>query len=290
MHKENIIVVVVVVTFLLAFLLFGFIASILVLYQKKEVAFERRLEDVKNKFRQELLQSQLDIQEQTLMNISRDIHDNIGQYISSAKHCLNTMQLHGEAEEKRLLAVDCLTKGLDDMRDLSRSLSLELIRSYGLPYAIENLVDQLKKSSTFTIIFRTAGNYGCMDEQREIFLFRILQECFSNIMRHAFASEINVLLDCSAIECVKLLVQDNGRGFSSDTAITSETGYGSGGISHMLNRSKLIDGKISIESYPGKGTRVNITIPYHAYATDENLYRVGRRPRVDYPEPGDNHQ
>lgn len=252
MQKDTIILVIVFVAILLALLVVVFIAAVLMLYQKKEEAY-----------RQELLQSKLDIQEQTLMNISRDIHDNIGQHISSAKHCLNTLKLYGEAEEKRLLAVNCLTKGLEDMRDLSKSLSLELIRAYGLPHAIENLVDQLKKSSNFSIIAETVGNYGVMDEQREIFIFRILQECFSNVMRHASASEINILLDCSSAKCAKLLVQDNGRGFSSDTKVTLETGYRSGGISHMINRVKLLGGRISIESSPGKGTLVNITIPYH---------------------------
>ena len=264
MQKENFILVIVIVTFLLAVLIFGFISTVLVLYRKKGLDFQRQLEDVKNKFKQELLQSKLDIHEQTLSNISRDIHDNIGQHISSAKHCLNTMQLEGEDEEKRLLALECLTIGLDDMRDLSKSYSLELIRTHGLPFAIENLVGQMEKSSNFAIAFQTDGSYGFLDEQREIFLFRILQECFSNIMRHASASEIYVLLDCSSAECVRLQVQDNGRGFSSDTVITLETGYGGGGISHMVNRVRLIDGKILIESYPGKGTRVNITIPYHA--------------------------
>ncbi len=263
-HKDGILLIIVFAAFLLAILVFGFIVAVLKLYQKKEEAFRRELEGVKIRFRQELLQSQLDIQEQTLLNIARDIHDNIGQYISSAKHCLNTMELKGDAEEKRLLAVDCLTKGLDDMRDLSKSLSLEIIKEYGLPYAIEKLVGQLKRISTFTILFTTEGNYGVMNEQREIFLFRILQECLSNIMRHACATEICVMLDCSEDESVKLLVQDNGRGFPSDTVITSETGYGTGGISHMVNRSKLIDGHISIESVTGEGTTVKITIPYHA--------------------------
>lgn len=293
MQKENFILVIVIVTFLLAALIFIFIGTIFLLYQKKETAHRRQLEEVRNKFRHELLQSKLDIHEETLLTISRDIHDNMGNLISSAKHCLNTMLLEGEPEEKRLVAVDCLTKALEEVRDLSKNLSLELIKSNGLTFAIEKQIEQLRKMKSFNIRFETLGNYDFLDEQREVFIFRILQEALSNIIRHAAATEIYVLIDNSSSDGLRLLVEDNGRGFKTETRITTDAECGSGGISHMISRVKLIAGKILLRSSPGNGTAVSITIPYNPiYGEPETLdyHSVGGRSRADYKKPGNHHK
>jgi signal transduction histidine kinase len=277
MQKENIILVIVVVGFFLAVSIIVFIAAMLVTYYKKELNFKRQFEEAESKFRQELLQSKLDIQEQTISDISRDMHDNLGQIFTLVKLHLHNMEVRGKAEEIRLMALDCVSKGIDDMRDLSKSFSLELIKNNGLAFAIEKLIEQIRRINNFKIQFETFGSYEILDEQQEIFLFRILQEAFSNIIRHAGASEVLVLIDSSASDSLKLVVKDNGRGFRTKTLITTNTKSGLGGLNHMVNRVKLIEGEISIESYPGAGTIVNITIPYtRVHAEVENFNSVGR--------------
>lgn len=276
MQKENIILIIVIVGFLLAVSIVVFIAGVLVLNHKKAAAFERQLEEVKHKFRQELLQSKFDIQEQTISNISQDIHDNIGQIFTVAKLYLNNMVVYGEAEEKRALAVDCISKGIEDIRDLSKSFSLELIKNNGLGFAIEKLIEQLRKVNPFQIRFETIGSYDLLDEQREIFLFRILQEAFSNIIRHAAASEVEVLIDSSASDRLRLVVKDNGEGFKTKTLITTNSRPEIGGLNHMVNRVTLIEGEITIKSTPGQGTLVSIMIPYSSvYAAKKDLYSLG---------------
>lgn len=270
------ILIIAIVGFLLAVMIIVFIATMLILYYKKELKFQRQLEEAENKFRQELLQSKFDIQEQTLLNISRDIHDNIGQIFTVVKLYLHNMSVGGEAKELRDMALDYVTKGIEEMRDLSKSFSLELIKSDGLAVAIEKLICQLSRTNSFKINFETMGSYDFLDEQQEIFLFRILQEAFSNIIRHAAASEIFVLIDSSANGYLKMQIRDNGRGFKSKTFITTESKTRPGGVNHMINRVKLIGGTITIESSQGKGTFVNITIPYtRTDAKDENLYSIG---------------
>ena len=159
-------------------IMIGFIAFISLLYQKKQHAFLHQLQRVKNAYEREGLKSQLEVQEQTLKQISMEIHDNIGQFISLAKLHLNTLELReGTLEAEKVdHAVDLLSKAMDDLRDISKSLSLELIRAGGLVKAIENQVSQFQKTARYAIAFSVTGNYEYLEEQKEIILFRIVQE------------------------------------------------------------------------------------------------------------------
>jgi two-component system NarL family sensor kinase len=236
----------------------------LFLYQKKQSIFQNQLETIKDNYEKELLRSQLEMQEQTFQFISREIHDNIGQFISLAKLYLNTLDLNDREStvEKVFQSTELLTKALDDLRDLSRSLSSELIQNAGLIKAIEIQVMQLQKTGKYHILMDIQGNYQYLDEQREIILFRILQESINNIVRHANAQEIIILLSYLTTH-VKLYIQDNGNGFDSDINLP---GYykknATSGIGNMLKRAKMIEAELSINSKRGGGTAICITVPY----------------------------
>jgi len=263
MREEKIMLITFIGVVILIAALISFISAILFLYQRKQHAFLRQLEDAKDKYESGLLKSQLEVQEQTLRHISRDLHDNIGHYITLAKLHLNTIgwELGEKGAGKAEYAVDLLTKALDDLRDLSKSLSLELIHVDGLPKAIESQVNQLKKTAHYDIDFQIKGNYNYMEEQKEIILFRILQEAINNIIRHAQARTIKIMLDCTP-EAVSLLVKDDGKGFITEPFIAGPNPYKNrGGLSNMLARATLIKAGFSIESELGAGTLVRITLP-----------------------------
>jgi signal transduction histidine kinase len=90
-------------------------------------------------FQQTLLQSQLEIQEQTLKNISQEIHDNIGQALTLVKLNLNTMDfdLNEQSNQKIITSKELISKAINDLRDLSRSLNTDIIADLGLQNAIE---------------------------------------------------------------------------------------------------------------------------------------------------------
>jgi len=265
MEEKSIIPIIFVAVIILIVILISFIAGIVFLYQKKQHAFVNQLEDVKDKYERELLKSQLEVQEQTLKNISREIHDNIGQFISLAKLHLNTVgpDIGIKSAEKVEYAVDLLSKAMDDLRDLSKSLSLELIRGVGLAKTIENQVNHLKKTERYDIDFEIRGNYNYLAEQKEIIIFRILQEAISNIIRHAQASKIKIVLDCTQ-DATSLSVNDNGKGFISENFLSNGKTYRhGGGITNMIYRAKLLDADLSVESKPGAGTLIRITLPFN---------------------------
>ncbi|HTS43482.1 MAG TPA: sensor histidine kinase [Puia sp.] len=255
------IVVFLVIVIFLIFLLLGFIITILFIYQKRQVRFTKELETIRLNYDKELFKTQLEIQEETFQYIAREIHDNVGQFLSLAKLNLNTLSFENLdiAAERIRDSADLLTKALDDLRDLSKSLSSDLIKNGGIKKAIELQVSQLEKTGRFHVIFEINGNYQYLNEKREIILFRILQEAVNNIVRHSGANEIIILL-CCADDQIKMYVQDNGGGFDSSFPLNGSNKTSSG-INNMRKRAKLINAELNIESDIGKGTKITVTTP-----------------------------
>ncbi len=263
MQDKNILVVIFIIIVVMIILLVFVIAFILSLYQKKQNLFFSQLELVRDKYEKELLKSQLEVQEQTLQDISRELHDNIGQFMTLAKLQLNTVDLPAGTRnsEKIFYSVNLITKALEDLRNISKSLSLEVIRSAGLSKAIEGQINQILSAGSCKIDFKILGNYNYMEEQKEIIIFRMLQEALNNILRHAEAKIIQIRLECSEVENV-LLISDDGKGFTINKYIVDGKIYNhNGGLSNMFARAKLIDAMIDISSVIGKGTTVIIKVP-----------------------------
>src|SRR5258708_17644897 len=174
MQDKEIVISIVIICTLLIIILIGFIAVILLLYQKKQNLFNTRLVGIKANYDKELLKTQLEIQEDTFQYIAREIHDNIGQFISLAKLQMNTldMDMKGSTPAAQRIhdAVDLLTRALDELRDLSRSLSSDIIRNGGLTKALELLIIQLQKLAAPQVTYELKGDYQFLDEQRAILI------------------------------------------------------------------------------------------------------------------------
>lgn len=251
MPDRTFIVVAFVSTILLISLLMGFMIVLVLLNQKRQ-------EILRGVYDKELLKSQLEMQESTLKKISQEIHDNIGQHLTVLKLYLATRDISSDIQH---YSTELLTRAIEDIRDLSKSLSLELIRTGGLPSAIECQLEQLRKTGTYQINYSVAGTNYFLDERAEIFLFRILQEALTNIIRHADASLIAVQLDCRLPGSMQLSISDNGHGFElEDQTLRGKNLRAGGGISHMLARVQLLGGHFHIDSCPRKGTTITITI------------------------------
>jgi two-component system NarL family sensor kinase len=260
MQDKEIVISIVIICTLLIIILIGFIAVILLLYQKKQNLFNIKLEGIKANYDKELLKTQLEIQEYTFQYISREIHDNIGQFISLAKLHLNTLEIKENASATQRVddAVELLTRALDELRDLSRSLSSEIIRNGGLTKAIEQLVTQLQKLAIGEVVYEISGDYQFLDEQKEIFILRILQEAINNVIRHSRATNIKILLTYENNSLI-LTIHDDGIGFNT-TIINDQKN--TSGLSNMMKRANMINAVFHIESAIQGGTEITIVVPY----------------------------
>lgn len=261
--EVNNIVTFLIVTTCLILLLCIFIITILYLYKRKQVAFQENLERLKIDYEKNLLKTQLEIHEQTLQQISREIHDNIGLSLTLAKLHLNTINLNNEDQSSDLInfSIDLISKSINDLSDISKSLNGEIIANNGLIKALEIEINKLKKLNCFNIQFTITGNPVFLDSQKELVLFRIVQEALNNVLKHAHAKNIHVGLHYHT-DHINLMVRDDGSGFEHLNAEKRKEKNMSGLI-NMSHRAQLLNGSCTIESKLNKGTTIKIAAPFY---------------------------
>ena len=240
----------------LILLLSGFITFIIYKYQQKQNSYFKNLAELKITHENDLLQSKLEIQEQTFANISREIHDNIGQKLTLAKLYLNTLKIpdgSGIALQIRD-SITMIGEAINDLSDISRSMSSEIILNNGFIKALESEVTQLNKPGVYKITLVVTGDTIFLDANKELVLFRITQEALNNIVKHADATEIWIRVHYRA-DSLTLNVTDNGKGIAD---LKDKSGNG---IINMTKRAKMLNGAFEIESQQGRGTTLKIEIP-----------------------------
>jgi signal transduction histidine kinase len=210
-------------------------------------------------FQQELLQTQLEIQEQTLKTISEEIHDNVGQVLSLAKLNLNTvgnitdLVIQSKLNNTKTL----ISKAINDLRNLSRSLHGERIGEIGLQEAIINELKIIQNTGQFKTDLQLTGQAFKLDPQKEMVLFRIVQEALHNAVKHSNAVHFKVLMDYNTGNFT-LTISDDGKGFQVELMPATQNGIG---LKSMRNRSALIGGKFSLQSSKNYGTSITIELP-----------------------------
>jgi len=262
MHKEDIpqdIKTIILISAGIFLVLAIFIVFIVFIFNARKNKLIRDKILMQSQFHQSLLQTRIEIQEQTLRTISQEIHDNVGQILSLAKLNLATLDFgHGEKKELKIKnATQLVGKAINDLRDLSRSLNGDKISDLGLKDAIDNELKIVKNTEVFDTELIVTGNPFKLLPQNEMVLFRIVQESIHNTVKHSKAKLLRVTLDHTE-GLLRIAVQDDGKGFDADKLEAAETGIG---LNNMKNRASLIGARFSIQTSQG-GTSVFIEFPY----------------------------
>jgi two-component system NarL family sensor kinase len=258
--SEDIILVISATLFIL--LIISFIIIFIILYQKRRQVYAKEKAELQSQFQQTLLQSQLEIQEQTLQNISQEIHDNIGQVLSLAKLNIGTIDIY-QPEKANIKINDSrelLAKAIQDLRNLARSMNTTYIAEMGLLRSIEYEVEMVRKSGVFIPQLNVEGQTVKLNAQKELILFRIFQELINNIIKHAAAKKVDIRIVFTE-ELLNITVTDNGKGFDTTQLNNNENPSFGLGLRNMQNRARLIGAEFSITSIPETGTTVNIRLP-----------------------------
>ncbi|HLX90504.1 MAG TPA: ATP-binding protein [Puia sp.] len=236
-------------------------------HRKREFALlQKQKEDEKtklqNEFQQILLRTQLEIQEQTLKNLSQEIHDNIGQILSLAKLNLGTIDTSKPAmiREKVDDSKNLVSKAIQDLRDLAKGLNADHFKVRGLAASIEHELEIIKKTGSYETIFESLGDTYKLEPQKELILFRIVQEVFNNIIRHARAGLIVVKLNYER-ERFSMLIHDDGRGFDVNNLDSPADKSPGLGIKNMWDRAEIIGAQLAVSSAIGYGTTIKIQLP-----------------------------
>jgi len=256
-YTEKEIITIVLVGSFITLLVVAFLVSFVYFYQRRHFAFLREKQEIQSRFQEELLRTQLEIQEETFKSISEEIHDNIGQTLSFIKLNLNTMDpgLTEREREKWLESKELLTKVIQELRSLSRTLNTDFIQQTGLVNAVRQQLSLLEKTGLYRVSLEEKGERRQLTANQQLVLYRVIQELMNNIVKHAEATAVRVSVD-HGLEGVTIVVDDDGKGFEPAEASTGL------GLRNIRNRISMINGSVGIRSSgDGTGTSIIITIP-----------------------------
>ncbi|MEJ7692109.1 MAG: sensor histidine kinase [Daejeonella sp.] len=209
------------------------------------------MKDLQFEYGQTLLKSQLEIQEQTLRHISREIHDNIGQVLSLVSLNLNTIT--APDKEKLVFTNELVTKAIDDLRGLSKSLNPDRVQMIGITESIKTELDQLERTGIFQTSLDIKQDLKEISPEKTIILYRMVQEVLNNIIKHSRADQIVVSFESNE-ESDQISIEDNGCGF--------DLGNNSPGIGlqNLRQRASMINAELNITSTINEGTTVSFSL------------------------------
>lgn len=239
----------------------AFIVVYIVIYNNRKKRHILEKQQMQLAFESEITKTQLEVQEQTMQTIGTELHDNIGQLLSLISITLGSIELDNEAKARQKIddSIGFTLRSIREMRLLGHILAGDRLVAVGLVEALRQLISWMERAGRYEIVYTASDEIPANgNADKDLIIFRITQEVFNNIMKHAAATRVTVDLDY-AQGAVKLRIADNGIGFVTEDAPLSRHGMG---LQNIRKRAAIIGGEALISSEPGQGTRIEITIPY----------------------------
>ncbi|HBQ58860.1 MAG TPA: hypothetical protein DD671_04355 [Balneolaceae bacterium] len=216
----------------------------------------KRENERKKRFTERLIDSQ----EQERRRIASELHDGLGQQILVMKNRAEMAQQKvaepDEVTHQLQEIMESAIISIGEVRSISHGLRPIHLEKFGLTEAIENLCDQLQRTSKIEWSYHIANIDGLIPQSKEINLYRVIQEATNNIQKHSFAEEASVMM-MRASANIKVTIWDDGKGFDvKDESLKQGLGF-----SGMYERIETLGGLITFVSKPAEGTTINIVIP-----------------------------
>ncbi|MBS1950082.1 MAG: hypothetical protein JST37_03665 [Bacteroidetes bacterium] len=239
-------------TVILLSLVAGIVIFIL-LYQNKHREFLIQ----KKSFQENLLQSKIEIREQTLSYVARELHDNLGQTASLIKIHLNTLALADTPQSNQKIeeTKELVRQLIADLKFISMGLTNDMVTKIGLVKSIEKEAERINRLGQLTVTLESEGIPFLVNNDVSVILYRMVQEILNNAVKHSQATAIRIILKL-AKNILTLVIFDNGVGFDPETP--DRNGMG---LHNLQNRAQQIHAQCRIQSSPNAGTTVSIELP-----------------------------
>lgn len=238
-----------------------FIVLYILAYNKRKKKDLEEKEQMEENFNNELIKTQHEIREQTMQTIGADLHDNVGQLLSLTSFTLKSIA-YGEPDtmmKKVTDAIELTSRSIQEMRLLGKLLQGEQLIGIGLTEAIKQEVKWLEKTGQYHVNYHDEGLSGLTaNPEKDLIVFRIVQEVLNNAIKHAQATAIGITLSYHSGQ-LQLNITDNGIGFNLAEIQAGQMGMG---LQNIHKRAVLIGGQTTINSAPGEGTHIHVFIPY----------------------------
>ncbi|WP_236554679.1 sensor histidine kinase [Flavobacterium sp. 9AF] len=213
-------------------------------------------------FQSELIKTRVEIKDQTLTEISKELHDNIGQIISVAIMQLNMYTQRDETVTKTDLeeVKSVMAKSLDEIRILSRIINKDNLINTNFIESIENDFKRIEKLKNIECKLYLNCNFPKINVEHELILYRIFQESIHNSLKHSSSKKLEMNISCDD-EILTIQLKDFGIGFDSNQ------NYKGLGLNNIKFRAKLIGANLSLNSNEN-GTET--LLQYNLNKQDEN--------------------
>lgn len=220
-----------------------------------------RLFQEKKSLQATLLGKIIAIQEEERRKISRELHDETSQMLTSILIGLRMLADKIPADDLRQAALELrelAAHTLDSVRNLAVELRPVLLNDFGLEAAVRRHIERYEQQQGITVLLDVSGlERERLADEIELTMYRILQEALSNVAKHASAGQVAIRLARYDTQVV-LDIADDGKGFEYPGGQSRQEGLGLYG---MKERVSLLGGELSIQSSPGAGTRISVVIP-----------------------------
>ena len=231
-----------------------FIIMFIILYQRRYYKHLREKQMLQNSFNSEILKTQLETQEDTFYQIGEEIHDNIGQLLSSTKMLLNiTERSLPSIPDPLKTAQETLGKAIHELRALSKSLNKEWLHQFNLIQNLETEIERMNSAHIMKIELVCSVKVLPLAPEPQVMLFRIIQEAMHNSLKHSNAKTLRISINLK--DKIEVSVADDGSGFQQNSE------HQGVGIINMKHRTTLLGGTIQWKKIETGGTDVQIQIP-----------------------------
>ncbi|MFT3794691.1 sensor histidine kinase [Flavobacterium sp.] len=227
-------------------------------FQKKKSRFlvEKMEDDLL--FQSELIKSKIEIKEQTLTTVSRELHDNIGQVLAVALMQMNILiEDESQCTKESLVNLRYLVnKSLDEIRVLSKLMNGDVVIKSSFIDAVSDDLQRIEQLKKIQCSLQVSGPVQPINREHETIIYRILQESISNILKHSHSETIAIDVHFDDHRC-NIRIADSGKGFDAKTVAKGN------GLSNIETRAQVIGARFQIESASGKGAEIQIDYPIH---------------------------
>lgn len=205
------------------------------------------------------------VQEDERRRLARDLHDGIGQQLTALRHRLDALarSVEGAADASSPLhqALSICESAIEETRALSRLLRPQILDDLGLEAALNWLARHSAENGGYELEIDIGTLPAPLDGDVSTLVFRVAQEAFTNILKHAHAKHVLLRLAHRRDAGLQLLIIDDGLGFDVEAAFARASGGHSTGLASMRERVRLFGGRFTIISQPGEGMQLRALIP-----------------------------
>ncbi len=234
-----------------------------VLYQRKVIFKNQQILQIQNAYQKDLLQATLVSEEQERERIARDLHDEVGATLATAKLYLSQIRFRlaetpnealTKAEDLAQQANELVNQTIQHIRLISKDLSPVVLTNMGIAAAVNELVSTINTAKAIPLHYDCGEAVPRFDKIKELMLYRITQELINNSLKHAQAQNLYISLRCEDGKKLFFSYRDDGRGFNME-----KTGSIKGlGLKNIESRSDTLGGKATFTSKENEGVRFEV--------------------------------